>query len=59
MVYRKKQIKTVEYFEPRIRWVRNANMWLRVSVEDGKIVHKWASKKEDLENAPLVQQIGQ
>lgn len=34
-------------FKPRVRWVKKANMFLRVSAKDGKIVHEWFKDNPD------------
>jgi len=35
-------------FKPRIKYVKKANAWVRISVENGKWKYQWAGNKNDL-----------
>lgn len=39
-------------FKPRKRFVRSANMWLKITAKDGKIIHEWSTEEPVLDMLP-------
>ena len=44
MVFHKPVRKLPLNFKPRVKWVKRANMWVKVSVKKDLMVHEWFSK---------------
>lgn len=51
MVWKKPEIKVPLDFKEKIRWIKKANMWLRLYVNDNKLIQEWTAEKPEIEEA--------